>query len=95
MSDEKLAKLQALSDAATSPPWEAENSLWTGRPYNLQVPHTVNGVEVHPLVLGKWSDWAPSQEDMAVLVAARNALPELLAEVRRLRAIVAAAGGTP
>lgn len=95
MSDEKLAELQTLSDAATPPPWEAENSLWTGQPYNLQVPHTVNGVEVHPLVLGKWSDWAPSREDMAVLVAARNALPELLAEVRRLRAVVAAAGATP
>lgn len=89
-----LAELDRIEKAATPGDWEFENSH-EGEPYNLQKPVELNGRRVHPAVLLKTLEgWAPSQEDAAVIVAARNALPHLLAEIRRLRSMIVAARKT-
>lgn len=84
MTDDELNRLQALCDAATPGPWwvsdDGLNDVWNGEEEfaeNLIAPGCVRHGE------------APSERiraDQDFIAAARTALPELIAEVRRLRA---------
>ena len=80
MTPEQLAALKALADAATPGPWEevAESGEWwiTGPDIYNDAVMTTNASEI-------------SQADADFICAARAAVPALLAEVERLRAILA------
>lgn len=81
MNHERIAELRRLAEAATKGPWTAKE------------PAFAPGIKARvfgPTYKGKFE----GQETMAVpdadfIAAARNALPELLDEVERLRARVA------
>lgn len=68
MTEERLAELERLEQAATPGPWD------TGMLSMERVPSNSE------------TDWHQLGADEKLAVAARNGLPELLAEVRRLRA---------
>ena len=74
MSDERLAELRALSDAATPGPWAI----------NLQSPDLAANIGNAE----KWV-CAVTQEgghgDIDFIAASRTAIPELLDEIKRLR----------
>ncbi len=94
VTESLLAELDRIEKSATPGDWEFENNH-EGQPYNLQKPEYLNGRRVHPAVLLKTLEgWAPWPKDAAVIVAARNALPHLLAEIWRLRSKVGAARET-
>ena len=71
-----LDRLQALHDAATPGPWEAVDCD-NGKAL-LQRPHLL------PRKVGHSTELSPGA-DSFLIVAMRNALPALLAEVRALR----------
>ncbi len=82
LSDEELAAMQARADAATPAPWMAR---FGGQRQNV----FVSNKEV---ILFDVGHLAPSTPDMEFIAAARSDVPRLLAEVRRLRAALAAKG---
>lgn len=77
IDDDKLTELERLANAATPAQWH-EPSLFSGlrflsrhyEPYGEDCPA---------------EQWVPNHGDAAFIAAARAAIPELLAEVRRLR----------
>ena len=72
-----LADLRRLHEAATPSPWTAAN-------------HGSHEIEAPPPALvADFGAVGRAKADRDLVVAARNALPELLAEVERLRAVVA------
>lgn len=80
MNDERLAEIEALAEAATPGPW-------------LQSAHDDNDYPTYDLVCDflQQEDMYLVAEDMRVedaafIAAARQAVPELVSEVRRLRA---------
>jgi len=81
-----LDKLQALCDAATNSPWATSNDgssenwavCYVGRDTG-DVPWSVNTIGVRGSELH-----GDAEHDAAFIAAARTALPELIAEVRRL-----------
>lgn len=84
MTEQELQRLEALEQAATGAPWSEfceSGDWWVSRKDEFDGP-------------GDWvfnsnTDFWNKQEDVDFVVAARNALPALIAEVRRLRAIIA------
>lgn len=81
MTDEELTKLEALSSAATPGPWSEfceSGDWWVSQKDEFDGPHA--------WVFNSNTDFWNKQEDVDLVVAARNALPALIAEVRRLRA---------
>jgi hypothetical protein len=89
MSDERLAELDALAAAATPGPWEAVKGE-THEDF-FQVIDTPTGCEIIDTEnYGCASDPSPdyvffSPGNARFIAAARLAVPELVAEVRRLR----------
>lgn len=86
-----LDELERLEREATPGPWELEERM---RGYGIfagRFQDFGRGPErVHGLNLGHVSDLDANGEDnLALIIAARNALPDLIAEVRTLRARVA------
>lgn len=82
MTDEELTKLEALSSAATPGPWSEfceSGDWWVSQKDEFDGPHA--------WVFNSNTDFWNKQEDVDLTVAARNALPALVAEVRRLRAV--------
>ena len=87
MTDERLAELEALCAAATPGPWTPSvdsDRGYVGEDYGRwwlpsfkEAPFSVFSLE---------DKEAQADRDAAFLCAARTAVPELLAEVRRLRA---------
>lgn len=69
MSDERLTEIEACSTAATSPPWQSSPSGWVDR-----VPH--------PSINRRAFETAADAEFVA---HAREDVPDLIAEVRRLK----------
>lgn len=78
MTDGELARLQELADAATAGPWTAAATV---DEYGQRL-HTV---DVLPLT----TFGEIELNDAAFIAASREAVPALIAEVRRLRAEVA------
>lgn len=78
MTEEQLAELEALAASATPGPWEAENDVGTG---NLLAP--LGGLPHMTAFAQVWTFG-----DAAFIAAARTSVPELIAEVRRLRALL-------
>ena len=86
LSDDELARLRALCDAATPGPWETEGPRRDGTYAVLEyVPsHAVyGGYVVDPYETGC------SEADAALIAASRTALPALLDAHARLRAALA------
>ncbi len=55
----------------TPGPWEIENSVWTGKPYNLQRRVVLNGIEVHPSIIAKFDrEYHPREADARLIAAA-------------------------
>ncbi len=98
MTDDELDRLDALAQAATPGPWQVRKhpgefdmvrqAEWTtcGDPghWDCAVTQTVHDVSVSHSHLS--SDRA--MRDAAFIAASRTAIPALVAEVRRLRALV-------
>lgn len=81
MMEERIAQLEALCQAASEGPWSwiepDRGELWSIEPDICKF-----GIEANYYpVAGE----APTEDDARFITEARTALPELLAEVRRLR----------
>lgn len=74
MTDDELARLQALADAATAGPWTAATTVdeYGQRLHTMDVLPLTSFGEIEP-------------HDAAFIAASRDAIPALIAEVRRLR----------
>lgn len=76
LTDEDLARLEALEKAATIPEWRNDQeAFFAPIPFSFALWRAIGTMA--------------SNEDRALVVAARNALPALLAEVRASRAEIA------
>jgi hypothetical protein len=103
MTDERLAELEGLARAATPGPWEVETTprpSGTGvyrRGLTITSPGKPNRTYPHMpgivAMIGGSSSFenepALADADRDFIAAARTAVPELVAEVRRLRADLA------
>jgi hypothetical protein len=78
VTDERLSELDALADAATPGPWLDKH--WHD---DEEMPHTV--VYCGPPGARRRMVRFVNLDDAAFVAAARAAIPELVAEVRRLR----------
>ncbi len=99
MTDEELDRIEALANAATAGPWfvtglpwfRAQDAVLAGSP-DGNVAAMVAQCEVWEGERDEWNDNEPSfpladsRCDAAFIAAAREAVPALIAEVRRLRA---------
>lgn len=81
-----LAKLRALTDTATNEPWDDEDDDDCWRLFGSR------GDANHPIQLLKapkhgtpYAEYWPSEADAAFIVAARSAVPRLLAAVEAVR----------
>ena len=81
MTEQDLAAIEALANAATPGPWRHQTAA------NADAPDDYGAVKVGGTLL---IDDAPDA-DCAFVCAARDAVPALVAEVRRLRGLVEAA----
>ena len=74
MTDDELDRLQALADAATGGPWTAATTVdeYGQRLHTMDVLPLTSFGEIEP-------------HDAAFIAASRDAIPALIAEVRRLR----------
>lgn len=86
LTDEELEELERLEQDATPGPWVFRDDSCgeyrvLGPDCKLVFNKDFGGLRRHLM--------PPHEEDARLFVAARNALPSLLAEVRELRAIVA------
>lgn len=93
ITDERIAEIKARAEAATAGPWRVEND------------GDVMDVDFGPIVEWPWRILAPdettlleftsdprvSDEDAAFIAAARRDIPLLLAEIERLKAMLATA----
>jgi regulator of replication initiation timing len=88
MTDEQLKELRRLADAATPGPWEVEcgvstRSAWSIRNPTRAVLHLNSGANID-----LDSDLGGVEENLELVAAARTAVPPLLDEVEKLRALV-------
>lgn len=80
MTEQRLAELEALANEATPEPW-----IWDGDECELRSPASIQAV-----LDGEWWNTGDAgvsvlPKNIAFIAAARTAVPELIAEVRRLR----------
>lgn len=85
MTDEELDALEALDRAATPGPWTVKYEQFDDEPYVDEI-HGPDEPS-NPLIETDCGIYGPKKDDAECLVAARNALPRLIAEIRRLRAV--------
>lgn len=81
-TEEQLAELERLEREAMPGPWRTARHQDPSCDVAYVLPHGMPGEEVATVYIDD------SERHAAFIVAARNALPSLVAEVRRLRAIV-------
>ncbi|NMP22222.1 hypothetical protein [Sulfobacillus harzensis] len=80
ITNEELERWQALCDAATPGPWSWDGLDLVGG----QEPNKSVIPRVAPDAYGEWyANWA--KDDVRFVATARDAMPALIAEVRRLR----------
>jgi hypothetical protein len=84
MTDNELDRLQALVDAATKGPWEYHDR-GTNYDWDVTGPRCL---DLSGYVKGMF--W--NRENAAFIAASRDAMPALIAEVRRLRAALTEIG---
>ena len=82
MTDIDIDKLEALERAATPAPWVYDDGIETDGDTQYRE---------RPEIVGPFGADAARTDDCIFLAELRNAAPALIAEVRRLRAIEAAA----
>lgn len=84
MSDIDLDRLDALAAAATPGPWQEDGPWWSNHVSGWVITTGAdrNAVAYQPL---GWDRLPTSAADAAFIAAARDAVPALVAEVRRLR----------
>lgn len=80
VTEADLAELERLEKAATAAPWEVRQDYYIGRPSRV---HSLAEVKCGDVPA---ADTEQHKANAGVIAAARNALPKLLAEVRRERA---------
>ena len=94
MTDKRLADIEARAEAATPGPWRAS----TGRTYDpstgrvTSVEHWISRGDDDVGITGDVSDsrtGTPSEPTALFIAHARTDVPDLIAEVRRLRAVIA------
>lgn len=82
-----IDELERLTEAATTGPWMWEVRGLVGDCISLMVPQTLNdGTPAHPLNLLNTQDkeWdANGDNNRAFIIAARQAVPQLIAELKR------------
>ena len=90
ISEERLKEIEALAEAATPGPWSLRR--YGGKPLNI-VHQMQNGPPWRQVVdsAGK----CQFESDAEYIIAAAAAVPELIAEVRRLRMLVQSGNGGP
>ncbi len=90
MTPEKLAELEALAGKATVGPWNVDESRNGAHNQNIESAEVVrmdNGKPVAWLHITAWKqDRRDARPDAHFIAASRTAVPELIAEVRRLAA---------
>ena len=79
MTEQQLVELERLANAATPPPWLVKTGIH-GTPWILYLDNPYRG-------LGDFTDYEgmPGPQNAAFVAAAREAVPTLIAEVRRLK----------
>lgn len=75
MTEQQLAELEALANAATPGPWQPQDDIGYGR-----------GIET--LAYNEDVGVLFGEADAAFIASARTAVPKLIAEVRRLRKLL-------
>lgn len=90
MTEKELAEIEALANAATPGPWKQEDSWVVTEDFDNEA--FVEGVEgsVCPVV-GMWvydRELLLDPDDARFIAAARTAVPQLIAEVRRLNKLL-------
>ena len=86
MTEAELAEIEALAKAATPGPWKrvfGDGEYFVTSPTNDEDNPVMSNTDFYPA--------AVTAEDQAFCAAARSAVPLLIAEVRRLRALVESA----
>jgi hypothetical protein len=86
ITEEKLAELEALAAAATPGPWRVSMSGYSVKSYDADVPIVATprgGAQATGKQLEHW------HANSDLIAAARDAVPALVAEVRRLREVAA------
>jgi hypothetical protein len=83
MTDEELTRLQELCDNASRGPWEVVERPQQ-RPL-LRAPYP-DGYPCENPIASMYSDFVNWKNDALFIIEAREAMPQLLAEVARLRA---------
>src|SRR5579885_3596484 len=82
MTEEELERLEQLANAATPGPWSSSGEYHAGK---------VPGGRPNGETIARFGSWIgkqlqfPNDENAAFAAAARQAVPELIAEVRGLR----------
>lgn len=91
LTDERLAEIEARCNAATPGPWDSCTAICGSGDSAIIAP--IHGRScvlalVYAEVDEQGKDVVRSMRDAAFIAAARTDVPDLLAEVRRLRALV-------
>lgn len=85
LTDAELDAIEALIKDASPAPWAMGYSGWSRREQDDQIADARGDAVIMAQDEQGGSSWG-RDEDARLIVASRNALPRLLAEVRRLRA---------
>ena len=87
VTPEALARLEAMEKAATPRPWHVHGEHVHAAYDNSEGRLQHHAVAVtHDLNAGRYGNEGTKATNAALILAARNALPDLIAEIRRLRA---------
>jgi hypothetical protein len=82
LSDAELDELEALTKAASPPPWIAETGPAIGGPDFIMI---TDHDDSQPDIYVRHDDKPAPAADLEFIAAARNSIPRLIAEVRRHR----------
>lgn len=97
MTDEELAELERIAEAATEPPWETGLANDFTDRTSVEGPAFVSGNEIPDPELEPEEFrevQAQIHADATFIATARGAVPDLIAEVRRLKALTTLLGAT-
>lgn len=104
MSDERIEEIVAMERAATNAPWWFDESdlcwrlhgTWGWTPEQLDGKIPAQPVNKQILKAPKkgttMAEYWPDEADAAFIIGARTAVPELLAEIKRLKTLPASCG---